>query len=445
MKQFLYILVSPPVSLYTFPILSHRSPPQNLESRNIPSKDPCNHPVHRNHNLVSYTHALGEIRRPPQDPRCTTLDLIRVALVNRSPAPQVRHRTKVAELESWPIDARIPRVDPFAQVDGLLTGYLGGGRERLSRHHRAVADGKYVRESLCRSRCQRAAVVAVAATIHRLDLNPHVIIRNDAARLWVPGNLSHPLYSLIQEPANQRILHQASAPHHDTCSDLFRLLLDAEHEVVTLTADPLQVMLRLDGDALSLEYACGVLGEAGIKHGQHLGGNVVDGNGHKRHQFGIQFGHVLVDEIMQLGRKLDTRWTTTDNGKMKQLPPLLVARRRQLRLAKSIQDLNADGARIGYIPQEVGMLPHALDAKRLAIAAHGNYQLIVLDLELVTLDEVQVHPRGRIITLVRLHQDPLARKVNVRRPGLVEPVQAQPPDWLRSRTELEGPNGRGCQ
>ena len=74
-------------------------PDSRSEARNITSEYPGDQPVKRYLDLITYRHTLRQISRSPQNPRCPSLDLVRTALVNGSPVPQVGHRAPIMEFE----------------------------------------------------------------------------------------------------------------------------------------------------------------------------------------------------------------------------------------------------------------------------------------------------------------------------------------------------------
>lgn len=90
-------------------------PPTPSKPRDIPPKKPCNQPIHRNHHLIPHAHTLCQIRRPPQDPRRPSLELVDTVLVNRAPAAEIRHGAPVAEPERDAV-LRLAVVETLAEI-----------------------------------------------------------------------------------------------------------------------------------------------------------------------------------------------------------------------------------------------------------------------------------------------------------------------------------------
>lgn len=76
------------------------------------------------------------------------------------------------------------------------------------------------------------------------------------------------------------------------------------------------MMTRLDIDPLSFELLHCIPRQLLIKHRQHLLRHIVHRNLTKLDQLGINLLHILVDQIMQLGAKLNARRPTTHNRKI---------------------------------------------------------------------------------------------------------------------------------
>ncbi|KAG5983269.1 hypothetical protein E4U54_006268 [Claviceps lovelessii] len=178
---------------------------------------------------------------------------------------------------------------------------------------------------------------------------------------------------------------------------------------------------------------------------RHLGRDVVDGDGAHVQQLRVDPGQVIPDEIVQLGREFDARRPAPDNGKVKQLPPLRVTRRGQAGRLKGLQDLQPDGARVAHVAQEVRVLPDAFDAERLAVGADGDDQLVVPDLQHVSLDLGLVRRGAHVPALVCFDANDLVLEVDARSPCLVELVQAETTDRLDHGAEFQRPHRGRCQ
>lgn len=272
-----------------------------------------------------------------------------------------------------------------------------------------------------------------------------MLVRGDAARLFVLDNLAVAGDFLLHELVDERVLHQPRAPNHDTRGNLVSLLLDANLEHVAVAPDALEVVLRLDLDALAAEALGRVVGQVLVKHGQHLGRNVVDGDVDKLHERRVHLAQILVDEVVQLGRVLYARRSATHDGEVQQLAALLVGGDGQVGLFKRREHAGANVPGVADVAQKIGMLRDALDAKRLAVAPDGDDELVVGNVELGPVDGLDARLGARVAARVGLEADRLVGKVDARRPRLVELVDAQAADGLNGRAELERADGRGGQ
>lgn len=139
----------------------------------------------------------------------------------------------------------------------------------------------------------------------------------------------------------------------------------------------------------------------------------------------------------------------------------VVGHRRRRRRLEQRQHAQADAPRVAHVAQEVRVLPHAGDAKRLRVGAHGHHELVVGHIEepvpaagssrasggarLGDGGRVSVRRRQVGVARVRLDAHQLARKVDVVGPALAEHHAVQPADGLEHGPELERAHRRRRQ
>ncbi|GAB1320501.1 hypothetical protein MFIFM68171_10711 [Madurella fahalii] len=90
-------------------------------------------------------------------------------------------------------------------------------------------------------------------------------------------------------------------------------------------AESLKMMLSLDRDVLAGKSVHGVLGEGLIEHREDLGGDVVHGDADQGDQVGVQWGQVLVDEVVQLGGEFYAGGPAADDGEVEEGALVVVA------------------------------------------------------------------------------------------------------------------------
>lgn len=227
------------------------------------------------------------------------------------PVAKVRHGAQIAELEGFVLEGAL--VERPCQVRSLLAGDLGRlGEVRLAVDDGAVTNHKDVVKEL------GGQLGARVLGIHQPCAES--IIGDDAARLgillqFVLGGGLPALHgkdaaqALARELLHQGVLHQARGPHDHTGGDLVAVpvaVLNRERQPAGggggrgggIGADALDAVARLDGDLLAVKHAHGVVGEGLVKHGQNLGRNVVDGDGHVGHEGRVDARQVVVNQVV---------------------------------------------------------------------------------------------------------------------------------------------------
>jgi hypothetical protein len=86
------------------------------------------------------------------------------------------------------------------------------------------------------------------------------------------------------------------------------------------------MMVRLYCYTFSIESFHSVFGQVLIKHWEYFLRHVVYSDLVELDQFRVYASHVFLDNVMQLGRKLNASGSSTDDGKIKELFALLVRR-----------------------------------------------------------------------------------------------------------------------
>lgn len=379
-----------------------------LKSRDIASEKERDGPVHGHHDLVPYAHALGQVRRPPEEPGRPARQLVRAALVDRPPAAQIGHDAPVPEAEGPRVRVRGPLVQLLREVGGLLARDLCRRGVSLAGDDRAVADAVDVRQDANVLSSTRFARFPRRRVRHGCDAEAG--ISHEPARLLIVLQPHHRALGRVREGfprlrlrlrdlgrrefLDQRVLHEPRAPDHDAGADLLvAVLLELQPQAagaVVVGPDAREVVLRLDGDALAPEHVHGVLRQLLVEHGQHLGRDVVHGDVDEVGERRVDPAQVVADEVVQLGGELDARRPAAHDGEVEQLPPLLVRRDGQRRLLEALQDLHPDLAGVPDVAEEVGVLLHPLDAERLRVRADGDDELVVRHVE-----------RGALLRLLR--------------------------------------------
>ena len=175
---------------------------------------------------------------------------------------------------------------------------------------------------------------------------------------------------------------EARGPHADAELDDvlgFGLLV---HDDSLVRADGQDAATGEDGDAIAGELLRGVLADALVVRVEDVVGGLHDGDGDLVGQTGVQFGHVVLEEIVQLGSELHAGGPTAHDEHGEHLALFLVGHAGEGRRLEKVRQSASDGERVVNLLEEDGVLANAGGAEGVAGGADGDDELVVGDGEL---------------------------------------------------------------
>mmetsp|Transcript_30901 Transcript_30901/g.98831 ORF Transcript_30901/g.98831 Transcript_30901/m.98831 type:complete len:340 (-) Transcript_30901:262-1281(-) len=301
----------------------------------------------------------------------------------------------------------VVRVKAIGQVLPLLLGGRGDGRQRLGGDS-AIADGIHAA-----ARARHAQIVVDLDTPHHALLE--VVVLREELDGREAGRPDH--------HAEGELLHRA-----------VRVLEVGDGEVAAAGRVDVRADLHLGKqgvdthvDLLALQPCEVVLDEVLREHAQDLWPRLDDGHLDAVDEVWVPARHVLGQEVLELRRELAIGRAAADDNKAEQPVDLLLAlgggfcgrhlarldSRRHRSALEALEHAGADLAGVVEVLEEEDLdalaLVHAGRAESVRLAAGGDDQKVVLELELFLLEDVGAHhflllrvePRGLCLVVLR--------------------------------------------
>lgn len=134
-----------------------------------------------------------------------------------------------------------------------------------------------------------------------------------------------------------------------------------------------------------MEGRHGVSGEFLVEHAEDLGGDVVDGDADHGGEAGVDAGEVGVDQVGELGGEFHAGGTAANDGEAEELLAQGLGCGREGGNLEALEHAFSDATGVTDVFHEVGVFADALGVEGLGVAADGDDELVVGDIESFTL------------------------------------------------------------